>query len=114
MNKYNIEEIHEYLKTNWYDSELLSDFNMAIDSGFTDYAAYLIYCSGGLSSNIQIEKCIIDLMLNYNPNVDLNECFKNAVVFKNKLTNECVFVKNDYVDYLLTLNDMGDSWEELK
>lgn len=108
--KYTIEDIHQYLKY-WYDTDSLSDFNMAIDSGYTKYAAYLIDSAGAInpetSTNPGIEKAIQKLLKGYDPKEDIKECFGNATVFVNTKTNEHAFIKNDYVDYLVRIQDMG-------
>lgn len=45
------EEIHEYLKNHWYHDEEWTDFNLAIDEGYTEYAAYLIKSAGAIDSS---------------------------------------------------------------
>lgn len=116
-----IEDIHEYLKI-WYDTEGWSDFNMAWDSGYTDYAAWLIFNAGAINGRDEdyeidsfqhsaqtIEKAIIRRMKKYTKkqrDKEVNECFKDAVVYINLETNEHAFIKNDYVDYLMTYDEM--------
>lgn len=114
INNEVLEEIHEYLDINWYDSNSFTDFNMAIDSGYTQYAAYLLVSAGTISPDVsyspKIEHAIVDLVKDYNPKEDLEECFGNATIFVNTKTNEFAFIKNDYVDYLVDLKDMGANW----
>ena len=111
--KISIEDIHEYLKTNWYDNEGWSDFNMAIDSGYTEYAAYLI--SGAINSELcyeyakSIERSIEKLLRSYGSRKrqrDQNECFSNAKIYVNDSNGEYAFIKNDYVDYLMSDDEM--------
>lgn len=113
-NKYTLDDIHEYLKNNWYDNDSLSDFNMAIDSGYTQYAAYLINSAGAInpetSFNPSMERAILKLLKGYKPKRDIKECFGKAVVYIHNETNEHAFVKNEYVDYLVDLKDMGKGW----
>lgn len=114
--KISIDDIHDYLKNNWYDNhDDLTDFNMAIDSGFTEYAAYLIDSAGAIdpvnSFNPEVETAIKKLLKKYNPKRDIKDCFGKAVVFVNTKTNETAFVRNQYVDYLVTLSDFGPDWK---
>lgn len=115
MSKFTINDIHDYLKNHWYDSDCLSDFNMAIDSGFTEYAAYLIDSAGAIdpehSFSSEIENAIVKMLENYKPSNDIKKCFGNAVVYINTETNEHAFCKNDYVDYCVTGKDLGPNWE---
>lgn len=116
--EYDIDEIHAYLHHNWYDSDQLTDFNMAIDSGCTQYAAYLIKSAGAISpetsKNSFVERAILKLLKGYNPKSDIEECFGNATVYVNVKDNEHAFIKNDYVDYFVDLKDMGSNWNILR
>jgi hypothetical protein len=118
IDKIEIEDIHEYLKY-WYDDSL-SDFNMAMDSGYTEYAAYILESAGvfrspNMSDNPKIEKAIVKMLKKYKPNRDWKELFKNAIVYENKDNNETVFVKNDYVDYLVSKENLGKGkWVRVK
>ena len=45
-----IEDVHQYLMY-WYDSETFRDFNIMMDEGQTDLAAYHIWSSGALDGS---------------------------------------------------------------
>lgn len=112
MNKFSEEEFHEYLKQ-WYASDDLTDFNMAWDSGFTDYCIYLIYSAGALRSDPPIEKEMIKRMRKYKPDADLDACFKNAVIYRSKESSALYFVSNDYIDYLVEPKDFHEELERV-
>lgn len=110
-----VNDIHEYLEQ-WYSHDEWTDFNMAWDSGYTKYAAYLI-SSGGAFDNehydnkeIEVIKTAIKKMLDkYSARQrakDLKACFSNAEVWIHPDTNEHAFIRNGDVDYLVTTNDM--------
>jgi len=112
--KVTIEEIHEYLM-GWYCSEHWTDVNMALDSGYTEQAAYIIWSAGAIDSSMcyesgrEIEKAIEKLMKKYGvrkQNKDYKECFGNAIVYIRPSDNEHAFIKNDYVDYLVSDEEM--------
>lgn len=44
-------DIYKYLKTNWEDTEGYSDFNLALERGLLEYAAWLIKGAGAIDSN---------------------------------------------------------------
>ena len=112
--KITIEDIHEYLKQ-WYDNEGWSDFNMAWDSGYTEYAAHLISSGGAINSKLcyeeakPIERAIERLLKTYsNKKIakDVKACFGNAEIYVNAKTGKYAFIKNDYVDYLVSHNEI--------
>lgn len=124
QSKVTIEEIHEYLESNWYDHDSLTDFNMAIDSGFTEYAAYLIQSAGAINSNHcfedskPTERAIEKMLKGYSEKkirADIEACFGDAVVVVHPDTNEHLFLKNGYVDYLVdACKYIADGYELLK
>jgi hypothetical protein len=117
-----LDEIHEYLQR-WYDHDSFSDFNMAWDSGYTDYAAHIIHSAGAIDSRQYcddenyaeeqaIEKAIEQRMKKYTRkhiDHDRMACFDKAEVYVNPKACEHAFVKNDDVDYLMSEEDMRAS-----
>lgn len=117
LTKVSIEDIHEYIKY-WYDTDGLTDFNMAYDSGYTQYCAYLIKSAAAInpetSVNPEIESAILKLLKKYKPNRDIKECFGDAEVWIHNENNEHLFIKNKYVDYLIDTEELINSGYELR
>lgn len=108
MDKFNMDDIQNYLEVN-FRSEDLDDYTMAIDSQFTLLAAKMFKdagCIGEWDESVRgIHEYILKRLKKYSHKAykkDLDECFKNAVYYVNKDTNEHYFVRNDYVDYFVT------------
>jgi hypothetical protein len=110
-----IDEVHEYLEQ-WYNHENWTDFNMAWDSGYTDYAAYLIWSAGAIDStqcyeeSRPIAQAIEALMKRYSEKrlaKDVRECFGDAEIYINPDTHEYAFIRNSDVDYLLSADEMA-------
>ena len=106
-----MDDIYDYLKANWYGEEL-SDFEMALDSGFILLAASILDSAGAISPefsyNPEMERAIVKALKKYTKKqkkLDLDDCFGDAVVYVNKQTCQHYFVKNKYVDYLIDASE---------
>ena len=109
MKKVTVDEIHNYLSTNWYSDDSWTDFNLAIDEGYTDYAAWLIWGAGAINSNEvseehkRIEVAIENLMKNYEESEDREELLNLCEVWVREEDNEHAFIN---VMHLMNDSDM--------
>ena len=116
--KYSIDEIHEYLSV-WKRDDVVDDYVIAHDSGYTEILIHMIQGTGALNTNIPIENYINNYIVSDETFRQLcDECFKNCIVMTNPNTNETWWIpnlKDQGVEYFVSENeciDMGytDKW----
>lgn len=112
MSKITIEEIHDYLGV-YKDIEIVDDYVIAHDSGYTEICIYLAKGFGCLNESNPIEKAIIEYKIGLSKFQKLaKECFKGVVIMTNPDNNETWWIpsiENQGVDYFIS-EDECISW----
>jgi hypothetical protein len=112
VKKVSLDDIAKYLE-GWRDPESYTDFNLALDRGFVEYAAWLIDSAGAInpeqSNDPVTEQAIVNLLDKYTDSQrrkDIDEMLKNTEVWIDPKTNEHAFIPQGDVDYFVRQEDL--------
>jgi hypothetical protein len=102
------DSIHDFLAA-WKNPDVIDDFVIAHDSGYTDICVYLAQCWGCFEGNTPVEKAILSKRISHKKFSKLiGECFKGVVIMTNPETNETWWiptVENQGLDYYVSEYD---------